>query len=145
MPKQNKMGHKVCKNTIEFMLYWPAALGMGPALSIAEWDSIGENRFVFPLPVGSIAIASWLGMGAHVAWTHAGPVRAVPVSGWRVHQSCCTWKALPGGHLSPLALTVFLPPLSHRSWSLEGSALMKSSHWGLSVPKPFTPCTQSTR
>lgn len=32
--------------------------------------------------------------GSPWAWTRAGPVCAVIVSDWNVHQSCCTWKAL---------------------------------------------------
>lgn len=78
MPKQDKMGHKVSSNTIEFMLCWPAAPGYAACL---------ECSYTTPL-------APWLGMGAHVAWTRAGPVCAVTVSGWHVHQPCCTWKAL---------------------------------------------------
>lgn len=42
--------------------------------------------------------------------------------------------------LSPLPLTLFLPPLSHNSLNPEGSILMKVSHLGLSVPRFRTLC-----
>lgn len=138
MPKQNKMGHKVYKNTIEMILCRPGAPGRGTCLASSwctQWDSIGEDWFAFLYQWVSLAIASWLGMGAHVAWTSGGPVCAVTVSGWRV-------LCLPCSQLSPL--TILLPPLPQRSQSLERRALMKSSHWGPSALKPFPPCTLSS-
>lgn len=56
-----------------------------------------------------------------------------------VRQSCYVWKTLfPWNYLSPLALTVFLPPLLHNSLILEGRGLMKISHLGQGTPKSLT-------
>lgn len=60
-----------------------------------------------------------------------------------VHHSCCVWKTLfPRSH--PSLLTSTLSSLLHRSLSLIGKDLMRTSHLGPSVPKSLTFCAFSS-
>jgi hypothetical protein len=109
-------------------------VGMGPALSVADIPSRSPSEKTgFLYRWVSLEVASWLGVGAH----GLEPVQALCVLSSSLIEMCIS-PAVPGrrfpcSHLSSLSLTVFLPPLPHRSQSLEGRAL-KSSHWGLSLP-----------
>lgn len=116
-----------------------------------QYNFMGKTDFP---SMYQLKIEFWLGMGLSfslpfwmfefcVAWTCAGPVHAVTVSvGLSVHQSCCIWKTrLPESHLSPLALTIFLPPLLHRSLTLEGRDLTKTSHLRPNALRSLTLCT----
>lgn len=47
---------------------------------------------------------------------------------------CVAWS-----HLSPLALTIFVPPLPHRSLNLKGSGLIKKKKLPLNLCAPEFP------
>lgn len=75
-------------------------------------------------------------------WNCAGLVHAVVCVSWYVHPSLSVWKTLlPWNHPSSLTFTISLPPLPHRSLSLQGRNLMKTYHLGLGVPRSFIVCT----
>lgn len=94
-----------------------------------QWDSIGESWFFLckPLSVGDSFLARHgsscslppLGTktpsGLDMRRPYAGCLSKLTESSY-VRQSCCGWKTLlPRCHPSPLALTIFLPPLPHPS------------------------------
>lgn len=66
-------------------------------------------------------------------WTSAGPVHAFIVSVTSCVSALCPWS-----HPSLLGLTFFWTPLLHRSLSLDGRSLIKSSLLWLSALKSFT-------
>lgn len=135
------------------VLYYPTIPENEPCLGMwyTQWHSTRENRFSLYQQT-SITNRSLVRCGtpcplallsAGILWTCAGPVHAVTgsVSSY-VNWSCCVWKTpFPWSHLQLLVLRVFpLPlhfPLPHRSLSLQGRVVIKSSHSGLSEPKFF--------
>lgn len=89
-----------------------------------------------------LQMAFWLKEGAYVClrlhktWTCAGPAYAATVFvSSCVHQARCVWKLLfLCSHPSSLAFIISLPPFPHRSLSFERRSLLRTSHWGLTVP-----------
>lgn len=51
-----------------------------------------------------------------------------------MYQSCCVWQISVSLELSTTSAFYNLSPSSHRCLSLEGRALMETTHLGLSVP-----------
>lgn len=115
--------------------------------SLCQWASVADSFLVtcvhLLLPAETLSalnLAGLLRAAPVCVWMHtrtvvAGVLCAAPVCSY-VHQACCIWRPLfPWGDLYPLALTVFLPPLLHRSLNPEGRrGLMTTSHLELSAP-----------
>jgi hypothetical protein len=77
-------------------------------------------------------------LGLPLLWIHAGTVHAemASVSLYAVYQLCLEGIVSLVSLIS-LVLTIFLLLLLHSPLSLERKGLMKTSHLGLSVPRPF--------
>lgn len=101
-----------------------------------------------------LQIASWLGMrtsihltllvhGPHLSRTCAGLLHVANVSEFMCFNLMSARQFL-WGNISTLALKFIPSPLPHGSLSLEGRALMKKFHLGLSTPKFLTLFTLST-
>lgn len=98
----------------------------GQIASWLEWDLVP----IFPSPCWDFA---WLEL------LHADTISQSSY----VQQLHRTWKMFPWSHSPPLVLTIFLPPLLHRSPILEVRNVLKTSHLELTAPKSLTFCTLS--
>lgn len=134
-------------------------LGISSTLKCAVVPSVAPlEKTDFPLSISfQLQVASWLGVGPYIHspflyWNFCvvsivctGLMCSITISvSLHMYQFCYVWKVVfPWHHPPSIALIIFLPPLCHRSLTLEGRGLIKTSHLGLSAPNSLTLCTLS--